>query len=206
VTATEQPSGFVSATHALNAIISGEPITVEQKYRDGYDLIPRAKIAWAMNELPRISDASSGLFRRVQVVEFPAIAPEARDPRVKEGIRAEGAGILNWALEGLHRLRERGHFEVPESVERATAHFKEANDVPALFVDECCVTDDRARVQSGTLYEAYREWCLTNGHKPKSSTAMAREWGRLGFDRMRSGGITYYRGLRMLEPGERRDW
>jgi putative DNA primase/helicase len=203
VTATEQPSGYVSTTETLNAIISGESITVEQKYRNSYDLIPRAKIAWAMNELPRVSDASSGIFRRVKVVEFPPIAPESRDPAVKEGIRNEGAGILNWALEGLYRLRERGYFEIPEAVEQATAHFRETNDIPALFLEDCCVRDDAERVQAGKLYAEYKDWCLENGHKPKSSTTMANEWQRLGFEKRRPGGVSHYYGLRLLLPGER---
>jgi phage/plasmid-associated DNA primase len=53
-------------------------------------------------------------------------------------IATEGAGILNWSLEGLARLRERGRFEVPEVIESATQGWKESNDVAAMFVDECC--------------------------------------------------------------------
>src|SRR5215217_6772459 len=97
---TEQPSGYLAAGHILNALISGEPMEIERKYRDSYNIVPHAKIAWAMNETPRISDASSGLFRRVKVVEFPELLPLERDPQVKVSIATEGAGILNWALEG----------------------------------------------------------------------------------------------------------
>ena len=55
----------------------------ERKYKDPYDLVPRAKIAWAMNSLPRIPKGAEGLFRRVEVIMFPEIAEEDRDPTLK---------------------------------------------------------------------------------------------------------------------------
>ena len=148
VAAAEQPSSFLASTNTLNAIISGEPLQVEMKYKDPFDLTLRAKLAWAMNELPRVADANSGLFRRVKVVKFPQIPEHQRDPKIKAAITHEGAGILNWALEGLARLRERGYFEVPQTVEDATAYFKDANDVPKMFLDEVCMLDPEASMQA----------------------------------------------------------
>src|SRR5574341_613589 len=45
---TEQPSMYFTATHILNAIISGETIEVDRKYRDPVQIEPRAKMVWAM--------------------------------------------------------------------------------------------------------------------------------------------------------------
>jgi putative DNA primase/helicase len=168
---------------------------VEKKYRDPFVLVPRAKIAWAMNELPRVGSASDGLFRRVKVLHFEGIPEEKRDPAVKSAIEGEGAGILNWALVGLERLRERGRFEVPEAVKDATAHWQETNDVPALFLAEVCTVDKESRVGGQHLYDHYHLWCEKNGHKPKSSTSVAEDWQRLGFERKRIQGKTYYVGL-----------
>jgi putative DNA primase/helicase len=202
VVATEQPSNYISSTHTLNAIISGEPVQVERKYRDAYTIIPRAKVAWAMNDLPRVGEANSGLFRRVKVVKFPELREEHRDPKIKQFIATEGAGILNWALEGLERLKERGYFDIPQSVQTATEHFQETNDVAALFVEEMCERDKEARIQASQLYREYKYWCDENGHRPLSSTRVAAEWERLGFEKRRPGGLSYYYGLRLRLPNE----
>jgi P4 family phage/plasmid primase-like protien len=204
VMATEQPSAYLASTNVINAIISGEPLQVERKYRDPYDLIPHAKIAWAMNELPRVADANSGLFRRVKVVKFPQIPEHQRDPAVKRQIQTEGAGILNWALEGLERLQKRGHFEVPSSVEDATQHFQSANDVPATFLEEACIREDGAKMTGAQLYATYKFWCEENGHRPQSSTRVADDWQRLGLERRRPKGVTHYYGVREKLPSERR--
>ncbi len=202
MTATEQPSSYLASTNVLNALISGETIQVERKFRDPYEITPRAKLAWAMNELPRVGDANSGIFRRVKVVSFPAMASEDRDPEIKERIKDEGPGILNWAREGLTRLRDRGRFEIPEGVEDATAQFKNNNDVPALFVADKCVKEADAKEKASELYKEYKFWCEENGHRPQSSTRLSDEWQRLGFERYRAKGSTYYRGVRMRLPGE----
>src|SRR5215218_1739997 len=195
VEATEQPSEYLSVTHLLNAIISGEEVPIEEKFKPAYTCIPGAKILWAMNTLPTIKDANSGLFRRVKVVPFPGLGVQP-DPVVKEAVMGEGAGILTWALEGLRRLNERGHFEIPESVRAATEEFKRTSDVPKMFVEEACVVSEDCESKPQPLYDAYRHWCLVNGHKPMSSTAVAKEWLRLGFEKSPPRqGYRYYLGI-----------
>lgn len=177
---SEQPSMFMKSTHKVNSIISGEKISVERKFREALEVKSYAKILWSMNDLPRVGDAGNGLFRRVKVIRFPALAEAERDPSVKERIAQEGAGILNWALIGLERLLKRGTFDVPQSVKDATTDFQHSNDTPAVFVAECCTLDKNASTKSSELYAEYSAWCVRNGHKPQSSTSMAREWERLG--------------------------
>jgi len=154
VVATEQPSDFIHSAHVINAIISGEEIMVEKKFKDAFSVVPRAKICWAMNGLPRVGDANSGLFRRVKVVTFLRLGTKP-DPKIKKQIGAEAAGIMNWALVGLRRLRERGHFEIPSCVREATDEFQRTNDVQGLFIEEACLTGDEAKkVQASKAHEA----------------------------------------------------
>lgn len=194
VISTEQPASYMQSSHILNALISGEMVHVDRKYREPIDITTHAKIAWAMNEMPRIPDAGDGLFRRVKVIKFPKLGSEA-DPKVKETIKTEGAGILNWALEGLTRLHARGGFNIPKEVDQATQEFQETNDVPATFVESSCYTGDEYKTGAQTLYDAYRQWCIDNGHKPQSSTSLAREWERLDFASYKSDGHKYYKGV-----------
>ena len=198
VVAAEQPSDFIHSTQLINNIVSGEEIPVERKFRDAFTVTPTAKICWAMNDLPRVKDANSGLFRRVKVVAFPKLRGKP-DPEVKERIKAEGAGILVWAFKGLHRLRERGRFEIPDSVQAATEEFKQSNDVPGTFVEEACIISDApdCKEQAMDLYRAYHHWCRMSGHHPLSSTKVASEWRRLGFGSRSLNGKKIYTGVRV---------
>lgn len=204
---TEQPGGYLAASAVLNALISGEPITVDRKFRDPVTIVPRAKVMWALNELPRVGSDGVGLFRRVKVVKLPPIPEAERDPNVKEQVKQEGAGILNWALAGLARLRQRGRFEIPQVVKEATDHFRETNDIPAVFVAECCktgvneTTKKPYRAQSSLLYGAYAQWCKDNGHKPQSATSIADDWLRLGFEKKPANGRVWWHGVGMVVEG-----
>jgi putative DNA primase/helicase len=189
--ATEQPASFMSSVGVLNRIISGEPITVEKKFKDAITITPRAKIAWAMNGFPRVGDANDGIFRRVKVVKLPAIPKEEQDEYLKDRIASQAAGVLNWAIAGLKRLRERGKFVVPEAVVSATKEFVFQNDIPQNFVDERCIIGDDHTISGSLLYDEYRTWALETGHKPQSNTSMGNEWRRLGFEKYMSGGALF---------------
>lgn len=193
---TEQPGMFVSMSGLLNQLISGEPVTIERKFEHPVSFVPRAKLLWAMNELPRIADAGDGIFRRVKVIRFPAMDDERRDPSVKETIKTEGSGILNWAIDGLLRLRERGRFEFPPEVINATNDFQAGNDIEANFLNDGCtldLTNESLKTQSSELYTAYAAWCKANGHKAKSSTKIAEDWRRLGLVKYSADGKNYWR-------------
>lgn len=197
--ATEQPTGATYATNIINRIISGETITVEKKHKDQFDIIPRAKICWAMNNLPTVTDVTDGIFRRVKIIEF---MPREGDviPEIKEEIAREGAGILNWALEGLARLQHRLSFEIPESVSAASANYERNSDYTALFISECCELDKEYREKSGTLFSRYKEWAADirlERTMVKSLVALAEDWRRLGFHRVESSGYTYWEGIRL---------
>jgi len=201
LTATEQPAMFLRGGGLLNALVSGEAIQIDRKFRDPIEITPRAKICWGMNELPRIASADDGLFRRCKILELPSIPPEERDPEVKENVKASGAAILNWALTGLSRLRERGHFQIPDTIESATDSFRKRNDISAMFVEEKCDKDPKFWEVSSYLYDMYKEWCEDTGHKPFSSTRMADEWKRLGFCYKRTKTCVRWEGVKLKNRG-----
>jgi phage/plasmid-associated DNA primase len=76
------------------------------------------------------------------------------------------------------------------------------NDVPATFVEECCEVGRDCKASAEELYRAYKMWCEENGHRPQSSTALSEEWARLGFERFRMKGKSFYRGVSLRAHGE----
>jgi putative DNA primase/helicase len=159
-----------------------------------------------MNSLPGLFDPNNGLFRRVKVLELEAIPENERDPEFIERVRLEGPAIVNWALNGLARLNERGRFAYPKSILEATTTFKQENDLAAQFLEECCerpqselFNPKEFKVYATQLTGAFNEWAQKNGHGHRSTKALASEWERL---RLRKGerdkqGIPYY-GVRLL--------
>jgi putative DNA primase/helicase len=182
LSSTENPGDYLKTTATINQVISGDTVKIERKGKDAFDYDPIAKILWAMNDLPQLRDQQSGLWRRVHVVNFPAIPEDKRDPSVKEAIKCEGPGILVWALEGLRRLRQRGGFDVPPSVRAATEDYRADNDLAAQFLAYADIKPGTTEVSAQSLTKAYNAWRDDNGSGRVSTTTAGKEWARLGFE------------------------
>lgn len=207
-TCTEQPSDFIAQTDMLNAIISGETITVERKFEHPFDFNPTVKLLWAMNEKPRVADPNSGIFRRVHIVNISPIDDADKDATLKQRIQLEGPGILNWCLDGWERLNRCGHFAIPLSVAMASHEFQRSSDICALFMDECMERDPEPldptmREKSDDLYKSFRQWALDNGHKPLSAQRAAERWQSLGLERRAINGQKCYFGAELNENAPR---
>jgi putative DNA primase/helicase len=204
---TEQPNHFIRSSHILNALISGESILWERKFKDAVSIKPHVKLIWAMNELPRIDSSGIGLFRRVVPIHWRKV--ENPDPSIKEDkIPLLGQEIFNWAFAGLQRLNARGRFDIPAGLIEERETYRIQNDIPQVFLEERCqrcepLNDDGSyvKVQSSILYAGYREWCQNTGHKPFSSTVFAGELKRLGVEKATIDGKVFYLGIQ-LKPSD----
>ena len=70
------------------------------------------------------------------------------------------------------------------------------------FLEECCDRDPNAKVRPSELYASYVSWCLDHEREPLSLVRVAPEWRRLGLRRVTLKGNPYYRGVRVLVPGD----
>ena len=160
------------AEEKLKAVVSGDLISVEQKHRDTYKVRPTAKLLFLGNELPPFFDRSNGIWRRLLIVPFKQVIPEAeqRADLAREILRSEGSGVLNWALAGLKRLVERGGFREPPEMSEAKMEHRFACDHEAEFLIEHYRFDpNHGRGELGnadfdSIMRKYRCWCQDNGY------------------------------------------
>ena len=86
------------------------------------------------NELPRFADASGALASRFVILTTKSTFYGKEELDLKEKLRSELPGILNWALAGLTRLRERGRFVIPQSSLDALQQMEDLASPVAAFV------------------------------------------------------------------------
>jgi P4 family phage/plasmid primase-like protien len=203
VTCTESPIGMLVADSLIKSLVSGDTLSVRSPYGKPFELEPICKIWWAMNNPPRVADASEGFWRKVRITPFYAHFDGAhKDVNLRFKLEQELSGIFNWALAGLRSLEQNGWLECDE-IKDATDAYRDSNDVEQAFVTECCVTGadelgNEYRVNARALYKAYKEWCFETGHRPKTMTRVAGDWLRLGFSKKRYGSGFDYLGVGLL--------
>lgn len=196
VTCTEAPAGTVLADATFKQLVSGEEMVLRQIRRESFRAVPTAKVWWALNELPRNSDRSNAVYRRMKIISFRnPLPPELWDRQLDKKLTAELPGIFNWAVEGLKRLKQQGAFTEARQVSEAVEAYRAENDIEARFVKERCTTGIDCKVKSSILYEQYVTWCRENGHVPKASNRVSRDWERLGFKNKRRNDGNYYLGV-----------
>jgi putative DNA primase/helicase len=144
--------------------ISGEDaLTVDRKFLESVTLKLPLKFMFLSNELPRLSDSSAALAGRFLLLRLTKSFYGQEDPKLTDKLLTELPGILNWAIDGWHRLRERGHFQMPTSVEDAVHDMEDLASPVGAFVREECVVGAGHRVWVDDLYEAWRRWCEREG-------------------------------------------
>lgn len=160
----------------------GDPIQVEEKYKQPYTFVPMAKMWWAMNDAPRTKDRSGALMRRLYPIVFTRTIPlEERIADLDMKLEQERAGIFAWAMVGLERLQRRGKFVMPERSRLWLAEYALRNDYPRLFQREVMEAAPDNWILSTELYDRYADWCMRQGVSKMSQPAMKAEWQRIGF-------------------------
>ena len=157
--------------------VSGEDArTVDRKHLTSLTLRLYSRFVLISNEVPRLRDASGALASRMIILKFTHSFLGREDLGLTNHLLTELPGILNWAIEGWRRLRNRGHFVQPESGQDDVNLMKDLGSPVGAFVAEQCVLGPEYSILISDLYQAYKDWCVTKGKE--KSTGDEHTFGR----------------------------
>ena len=144
----------------IKAIVSGDPIPVDVKYAQPYDFKPFGRMVMESNVIATTPDSSGGFSRRfVQIDWDRPIAREKMDFNLLDNFRDEMPGIMVWAMEGLKRLRERGHFHLTSKSEESRDQLlRHRSQVASFLGSEFVFEADSGYLSLNQLYACYLEW------------------------------------------------
>lgn len=145
--------------------ISGEDVlTVDRKNKEPLTVMFPTRIVVMTNELPRLIDSAGALASRFIVLTLTESFYGKEDTELTEKLKTELPGIFNWALVGLSRLRNRGHFVQPKSGSEAVIQLRNLSSPITTFVEECCEVSPELQILKDDLFAAWKRWCQRNGH------------------------------------------
>lgn len=126
-------------------VSTGDPVQIDQKYREQETYVPFAKHVIVSNVLPAVNDLTEATHNRLCIVSFNhAIPAEARDVRLMDKLIAEMEGIVAWSLIGAERLyRSEGKFSViPESAKIIEEHRRGQNPINDFLAENTEEAED----------------------------------------------------------------
>jgi putative DNA primase/helicase len=167
----------------FKAIVGGDRLDVEQKYRDPRTVAQYCRLVVATNHLPATRDQTHGFFRRFVILTFNRRFDGTENGlHLERSIVAEMPLIIEWALAGLQRLITQGHFSIPPSSVERLAEYRADVDPVRAFAEECLrPTHGQGHWSARDLLVGYGAWCKANGHPKPNFLTFGKGLYRLGF-------------------------
>ena len=169
-----------AAEGILKSFTSGDRMFFDRKNREPVFDVPTARMMLATNNLPRFSDRSSGLWRRMLICPFRVSIPEGRQVRGMDRASfwlesGEAPGLFLWALDGLKRLRENKGFTTPNVCREALESYRRETNPAREFLTDCVREIEVGRIGCQDLYGYYCEWCKKSGYRALNASHFGRE-------------------------------
>ena len=184
-------SGKEVNANVLKQLTSGERVLIKHLYLDPRETNDYGKFIAAFNALPR-AELTFGYFRRLIILPYLVTIPaEEIDRQLTSKLKKELSGILNWVLEALPDLMERGEFTVSEKCEKALDQYRLLSDNVRLFLSDQCETSEKTTFAS-EIYAAYRNYCLDSSLKPLGKQKFYERLEGLGYKRVTHGNTLYF--------------
>lgn len=198
--------GISNVVERLLCISGEDQLTVDRKNISSVTLKLPTRFMFLTNEFPRLNDASGALAGRFVILRLTESFYGREDTGLTQRLLNEKPGILNWAIEGWHLLREAGHFVTPQIAQDAAEAIQDLSSPVGAFVRQRCEVGPGYRVAIDVLYEAWRSWCIDEGRtSPTTRQSFGRDLTAAvdGIARRRgTNDVPFYEGIRLKNPTE----
>jgi putative DNA primase/helicase len=184
-------------TGVIKSAISGESMTVNEKYKPQYEMDFTAKLVIACNNLPYIKDTGFAIKERIHFLPFTReFKQEERDIELGDKLKAEAGQIFSWAINGLKRLQRRGHFDVPDRCKKANRSYMKDNDSISNWIEEDKIKQEGSKCKRTDVWKAYKYYCRESNFKPIGKIKFYKQMEKKFF-LVKTNGEFFFEGLQI---------
>ena len=163
---------FIQNPAIFKKVVSGDPVNVERKGENPFNLKNYSKFLFSANNIPRIKDKSGAVISRLVIIPFNARFTSDDpdfDPYIIYKVTTEQAMeyLIKLGLEGLKRVLKAYMFTENESVKTALKEYEENNNPVLLFLKELDITDIVNKT-TRDLFSRYQLFCAENNFNAMS--------------------------------------
>lgn len=197
--ASEPEPGATMSSSKIKGFTGGEPRQSRGLGKDPFTWRPSGTPLISLNRVPRISDESHGLWRRLMFLNFLVDLtqlPERKDfAAVERDLEAEASGILNWMIDGWIDYRLRGALDPPAASLERSAELRAGIDPVGEFLGDCTEAVSGGQIQSKELFDVFCLWAENMGVQPCAQKTFTRLMRDKGWHSTKSHGRMMWRGI-----------
>lgn len=162
----------------IKKLTSGDELKGEFKNQTPFTFKSYAKLIFSANDMPRISDPTGAVLRRLIIIPFNGyFTPDSEnyDINLKEKLRQPEAMMyfVRLGIEGLKRVIENRGFTDSYAVKQELLKFDLDNDPIKSFFDEQ-EENYILRESIADIYHAYTVYCMDNNYYPECRNKFTR--------------------------------
>ncbi len=154
-----------SLAQSILSLTGEDTINVERKNVGDWIGRLETRLVILANELPRITNASGAVASRFILLTLTETFYGKEDHKLEDKLLQDLPGILNWSLDGLARLRQRGHFIQPQTSADELREMEHLNSPVKAFLYEMCDEGPEFTEDCGALHAAFVAWSTERGDK-----------------------------------------
>lgn len=165
---SEMSDEFLEDMSTFKMFVTGDYLSVEEKFKSKQTISPYAKMLFIANELPAVADKTNGFYRRLEIIplETSFTDEDAKSFNIKDLLTSEALEYLaNISVSAY--LNMGNVFSNYEESDREVKKYKlNANSVVSFFNDKdsnCLYR--KAEVTAQEFYSAYKDYCIANQYK-----------------------------------------
>lgn len=155
-------------TGRLKSIVSGNKVSVRRIYKDVITYIPFVKLLVNCNKLPKIADRTSGLFRKMIIIELNHKVEKPDPLFIIKLTDADMEYFMYNALVAVKTAIEEGHFRINKTSKELIDEFKRnQSPVDEWLYDMQLTMKDIHMKRCAALFHAFESWAENNGYTKK---------------------------------------
>lgn len=162
---SETGNNEVIDTTIYKAIVSGDNIGIEEKFKKQRTITAGCKILSFTNHYPQFTEIDPSVERRILIFPCDAVIGEDKiDTNLSKKLRKELPAIFNWAMVGLKRLQESGwKFSETEETKQLLKNYILRSDPLNDFITQYIREDCNAKfIKMCDIKRAFEKWSEVN--------------------------------------------
>ena len=162
VSTSEVEDGTRLATALLKDLVGDETLRARDLYKSNVEFMPEFKPWIGANFKPSVSSDDQAIWDRLRLIPFDArVEQRDVDRQLGDKLKAEGPGILAWALRGCLDWQAHGLTE-PGPVMEATAAYRDEMNIFPGFLESIMESVAPVNFSATGLREHYNRWAREN--------------------------------------------